>query len=99
MIRARGERRWYLVYHDEKEQLRISWPVTGGNSSESLMDGRRVFQVAMISEFTSSIAAKAADHHTRSRYLTCFQSRDIGTGSLQFHVPYRYFASNLVRAI
>src|SRR5271170_3235620 len=37
MIRARGERRWYLVYQEEKEQLRISWPVTGGNSSDSLM--------------------------------------------------------------
>jgi len=32
MIRARGERRWYLVYQAEKEQFSMSWPVTGGNS-------------------------------------------------------------------
>ena len=35
MIRARGERRRYLEYHNEKEQLIISWPVTGGNSNKS----------------------------------------------------------------
>ena len=48
MIRARGDRRWYLVYHDEKEQLRMSWPVTGGNSSESLMDASVSVKVAKI---------------------------------------------------
>jgi hypothetical protein len=34
MIRARGLRRWYFVYHEEKEQLRMSWPVTGGKSKD-----------------------------------------------------------------
>jgi hypothetical protein len=35
MIRARGDRRWYLVYHDENEQFKISCPVTAGKSIDS----------------------------------------------------------------
>jgi hypothetical protein len=32
MILALGDRWWYFVYQDEKEQFNMSWPVTGGKS-------------------------------------------------------------------
>lgn len=40
MMRARGLRRWYFVYQEEKEQLRMSWPVTGGKSEDEDIEVR-----------------------------------------------------------
>jgi hypothetical protein len=42
MIRARGDRRWYLAYQAENEQFKISCPVTGGKVIAELRTKMRV---------------------------------------------------------
>ena len=49
------------MYHEENEQLRTSWPVKGGNSSESPMTRMAEFQVAI---FGPSIVAKTQSRDT-----------------------------------